>query len=52
MVKKTLQILVGLAFVVQLAGCFYHDEHWRHSHSMYYGHPEYHDPGVNINVHA
>jgi len=53
MFNRTLQILLGVALVVQLAGCFYwgHDDRWHHDHDRY-DHPEHRDPGVNVNIHG
>ncbi len=54
MFKSTIKILVGLALVAQFSGCFFegHDDRWHHDHDRYYGHPEYRDPGVNVNIHG
>jgi hypothetical protein len=52
MFKRTIQIFVGIALVMQLAGCFYHDDRWHHDHDRYYDRPEHHDPGVNVNIHG
>ena len=54
MFKRTLQIFFGVALVMQLVGCFYHDDRWHHDHDRNYGHPEHHDqgPSVNVNVHG
>jgi hypothetical protein len=51
MFKRTIQIFVGIALVMQLAGCFYHDNRWHHDHDRNYGHPE-HGPDVNVNIHG
>jgi len=49
MFKKTLQIMLGVALTMQMAGCFYvGDDHRWHG-----GHREYrHDPGVNVSIHG
>lgn len=55
MIKKTLQMLVGVALVFQLGGCVYRDrEHDRENH---YDHPEQHydqghDSGVDVHFHG
>ena len=51
MFKKTIQIFVGVALVMQLAGCFYHDDRWHHDHDRDF-HPEHHDSGVDVNIHG
>jgi hypothetical protein len=41
-----LQIFFGVALVVQLTGCFYHDDdRWHHDHDR-------HDSGVDVHVHG
>jgi hypothetical protein len=53
MFNRTLQILLGLALVAQLTGCFYQDDRWHHDHDRGYDHPEHHDdPGVNVHIHG
>jgi hypothetical protein len=52
MFKSTVQILIGVALVAQLAGCFFegHDDRWHHDHDRYYA-PEHHDHDSGIDVH-
>jgi hypothetical protein len=49
MYKKTLQIFVGLALTMQLAGCFYigSDRRWHGGH-----HHMHQDSGIDIHVHG
>jgi hypothetical protein len=46
MYKKMLQVLLGVAFVVQLSGCFFVDRDHRDR-----GHEEHHDHDSAIDVH-
>ena len=46
MFKRTLQVIFGLALVVQLTGCFYRDDRWHHDHDNYHEHD--HGPDVII----
>ena len=52
--KSTLQVLFGIALVLQLGGCFY----WDHDRDRdrHYDHQEHHDdhdhPGVDVQVHG
>lgn len=51
MFKRTLQIFVGVALSVQLAGCFFvHDDRWHHEHDHNYDHHD-HD-SVDVQVHG
>ena len=52
MFKRSLQIIVGIAFVAQLAGCFFVDRDRRghYDHDRAEGH-EYHDHDPSIDVH-
>jgi hypothetical protein len=54
MFKGILRGLLGVAFVVQVSGCFFggHDDRWHHDHDRYYAHPEHHDPDLNVNIHG
>ena len=47
MFKRTLQILLGVAFVMQLAGCFFEDR----DHRGHYEHSEHHDHDAGVDVH-
>ena len=53
MFKRTLQVLVGVALVVQLAGCFYwgDDHRWHDGHRDYHDHGD-HDSGIDVHVHG
>jgi hypothetical protein len=50
--KSMLQILIGIALVLQLAGCFY----WDHDHDRdrHYDHHDdhSHDSGIDVHVHG
>jgi len=48
MFKSVIQILVGIALTVQLAGCFYMGD----DHRWHGGQREYHDPGINVHIHG
>lgn len=52
--KSTLQVLVGMAFVVQLSGCFFWDhDHGRDRHYDHYDHHDDHGPsGIDVHVHG
>jgi len=47
--KRLLQIFIGVALTMQLAGCFFedHDDRWHHDHDR----PEHHDHDSGIDVH-
>ena len=50
--KSALQILVGVALIIQLAGCFFVD-HDRGRHNGPPGHDDNgNDPGIDIRVHG
>jgi len=51
MSNRIFQILLGIALVAQLTGCFYHDDRWHHDHDRGYDHPEHHDHDSGIDVH-
>ena len=48
--KSMLQILIGIALVLQLGGCFYRDHD--HDRDRHYDHQEHHEPGVDVHVHG
>ena len=52
--KSSVQILVGVAFVVQLTGCFFVDrDHRRHDDRMeHQDHGHDHDPSIDVRVHG
>jgi len=51
--KSTLQILFGIALVLQLGGCFYWDHDHDHDRDRHYDHhQEYHDPSVDVHFHG
>ena len=56
MFNRTLQILIGVALVVQLTGCFYHDDRWHHDHDRDYDHHDHYehhdDPGIDVHLHG
>jgi len=55
MFKRTLQILAGVAFVVQLAGCIFwdHDDRWRHDHQEHHDDDDHgHDSGIDVHLHG
>jgi hypothetical protein len=51
MFKRSLQILLGMALTMQIAGCFYvgDDHHWHGGHREYH---EYHDPSIDVRLHG
>lgn len=52
MFKRTLQIFIGIALTMQLAGCFYYAGDRRY-HPYWYHHPnEDRGPNVNVNIHG
>ena len=52
--KSTLQILMGVALVVQLAGCYYwrDDRRWHRDRPEHFDHQEHHDPSVDVHFHG
>jgi len=59
MIKSTFQVLIAMAFVVQLSGCFFvdHDDRWHHDHDRHYDPPEHHeyhdhDSGIDVHLHG
>ena len=57
MSKNTLQILIGVAFAVQLTGCFFvsRDDRWHHDHERYHEHQEHqehHEPSIDVHLHG
>ena len=52
--KNTLQVLFGMALVLQLGGCFFHDHD--HDRDRHYDQQEHHDDhdhaGVDVQVHG
>jgi hypothetical protein len=57
MFKRTLEIFLGVALMMQMAGCFYvgDDHRWHHDRDREFAHPEHHDdhdPGIDVHVHG
>ena len=50
--KSALQILFGIALVLQLGGCFYSDHDRYHDRDRHYDHQEHHEPGVDVHMHG
>ncbi len=54
--KSTVQILVAVALVLQLGGCFYwEDRDHEYDHDRHYDHPDHHDhddPGIDVHMHG
>jgi len=53
--KRTLQMFIGVALVMQVAGCFFVDRD--HGHDRHYDHPEHHDDhghdsGIDVHLHG
>ena len=46
--KNALQIFIGVALFVQLAGCFYRDHD--HDRDRHYDHQEHHDDHEHVGV--
>jgi hypothetical protein len=56
MFKRTLQIVLGIALTMPLAGCFYWDHDRDHDRDRHYDHSEHHGdhdhPAIDVNFHG
>jgi hypothetical protein len=53
MFKRTLQILFGVALVMQLSGCFFEDrDHHRDSDHSDHHDDRGHDSGIDVHLHG
>ena len=50
MFKRTLQVIIGFALTMQLAGCFYEGDDHRWHEGGHHEHHEDHDHGGGIDV--